>query len=390
MNYLTDKKHTDKRLTNKRLTEKGPVLFTLALIVFSFITPLPSAEAQTEHTAQDLQNEVEQVYDTAHGAVAHITTEVQTTGMFQMPTPQEGSGSGFLYDEAGHVVTNYHVIENAESITVTLGEEQVYEASVTGKDPFSDLAVLKIEGNSLPQPLKMGNSDNINVGEFVIAMGNPFNFEQTLTFGVVSALGRMVNSPRGGFISEAIQTDTPINPGNSGGPLIDLDGEVVGVNSAIISPSGASAGIGFAISSNTVRDVVPALIEDGHYPHPWLGVQAIDITPSLANMLEQAEMDIPVEEGVLVVQVMNNAPADNVGIRGGRKELRLGNMRLPVGGDIITAIDGKEITKYKELIAYMRSEAEIGEEVEVTLYRNDRKITKELEVGERPRQNARR
>ncbi|MFW6343679.1 MAG: S1C family serine protease, partial [Sediminispirochaetaceae bacterium] len=124
--------------------------------------------------------------------------------------------------------------------------------------------------------------------------------------------------------------------------------------------------------------------------HPWLGVQAIDITPSLANMLEQAEMDIPVEEGVLVVQVMNNAPADNVGIRGGGKELRLGNMRLPVGGDIITAIDGKEITKYKELIAYMRSEAEIGEEVEVTLYRNDREITKELEVGERPRQNARR
>lgn len=335
-------------------------------------------------TIEDLQNKVQTVYSDTHEAIANITTTVVTPGMFNMSIPQQGTGSGFLWDNNGHVVTNYHVVKNAKSITVSLEDNEMLEAEMIGSDPFTDLAVLKIKTNNLPEPLSLDNSDKLDVGQFVVALGNPFSFDQTLTFGVISALGRVIQSSGGGFISEAIQTDAPINPGNSGGPLLNMNGNVIGVNSAIISPSGASAGIGFAISSNTVAKVVPALIEDGHFPHPWLGFQSLNLTERFGQLLEEAGLSIPVNKGILIVNVFNGTPADNAGLQGGDRQLQIGNLRLPVGGDIIVAIDGEEITTYKEMVIYLENETTVGENIEMTIYRDGSKMQKEVKVGERP------
>jgi len=343
-----------------------------------------AAGAEVSTSVKELQSEVQKVYRQTHEAVANITTKAVTAGMFGMPTTEEGAGSGFLYDRSGHVVTNYHVIKNAKTITVALGDGEAYEAQVVGTDRLTDLAVLKIEGSGLPDPLPLGNAEALEVGEFVVALGNPFSFEQTLTFGVISALERMIKSKNGSFISEAIQTDAPINPGNSGGPLLDLQGNVIGVNSTIISPSGASAGIGFAISSGIVRKVIPELIRDGRYPHPWLGLQPVNLSPGLARILKQAEVNLPVEQGVMIAQTADGGPADDAGLRGGSKRLRMGTTILPVGGDIIVEIDGREVNSYKDLLGYLERETSIGDRVEVSYYRNGSRKSETITVGERP------
>jgi S1-C subfamily serine protease len=347
-------------------------------------TPTIQKRQQTEVTVENIQNQVETVYDDANSSVVNITSTVITPNVFSRPVPQKGAGTGFVWDEGGYIVTNYHVIQNAKSVTVSMGDSEMIDAEIVGTDPFTDLAVLKVEAQTLPDPLPIGNSDDLDVGEFVVAIGNPFSFEQTLTFGVVSALGRVIRSPGGRFISEAIQTDTPINPGNSGGPLLDMDGNVIGVNSAIISPSGASAGVGFAISSNTVANVIPALIEEGHYPHPWLGFRSISLNPGLVKVLKQVDVTVPVEKGILIVSVLNGSPADKAGLRGGRRQLQIGNLRLPVGGDIIVGVNGTSVTTYKNLVVYLEEETKIGDTIEITFYRGDEKRTETVTVGERP------
>lgn len=367
---------TKKRVQKTILTP----LIGLALL----LAPAAAGFAQADFTPEPLQDRVQNVYQETHESVANITTKALSLGMFNMPTTQEGAGSGFLYDDEGHVVTNFHVVRNAKTITVSLGRDQVYEAEVVGTDPLTDLAVLELEDGNLPEPIPMGNSDGLEVGEFVIALGNPFSFERTLTFGVISALGRGIRSPQGSFISEAIQTDTPINPGNSGGPLLNMDGEVIGVNSAIISPSGASAGIGFAISANTVDKVVTSLIETGSYPHPWLGIRPINLTPGFKRLLERANQDVAVDKGLLIVQVLDGGPADEAGLQGGQRQLRIGNRRLLVGGDIIVGVDGREVENYKDLLGYLENEVSIGETVRITYYRDGDKRTTRIEVGERP------
>jgi S1-C subfamily serine protease len=341
-------------------------------------------------SVSELQSEVQRVYRETHKAVANITTKAVTVGMMGMPTTEEGAGSGFLFDTEGHVVTNYHVIRNAKAITVALGDGEAYDARIVGTDRLTDLAVLKIEGRGLPQPLSLRDTDSLEVGEFVVALGNPFSFEQTLTFGVISALGRMIKSQGGSFISEAIQTDAPINPGNSGGPLLDLRGNVIGVNSTIISPSGASAGIGFAISASIVSKVIPALIEDGRYPHPWLGIRPVNLSPGLARILKRANVTMPVEQGVLITQTAGGGPAEEAGLRGGRRRLRLGTSILPVGGDIIVGVDGNEVASYKDLLGYLEREISVGDQVEVTYYRGSQRRSTTVEVDERPTGGSRR
>lgn len=342
--------------------------------------------ADTNVSVAELQSAVEEVYAKSHKSVVNITSQVMSPGMFNQPMPQQGAGSGFIWDESGHVVTNYHVVQSASSVSVSLANGDMHEAELVGSDPFTDLAVLRIEGNSLPEPLSLANSDDLTVGQFVTALGNPFNFEQTLTFGVISALGRVIRSPGGRFISESIQTDTPINPGNSGGPLLDLNGNVVGVNSAIISPSGASAGIGFAISANTVNQVVPSLIENGEYPHPWIGIQALNLRPGFVQLLQQADVSLPVEEGVLIVNVLDGSPSDDAGLQGGDRQLRLGNLQLPVGGDVIVGIDDTSIANYKQLVVYLETQTEIGDTITVRYYRGQSEQSTELTVGRRPEQ----
>jgi len=331
-----------------------------------------------------LESQIETVYAQASPAVVQITTRATAYNIFMQPVPQEGTGSGFLYDTEGHIVTNYHVIENAESVTVALIDGRVFPATIVGSDPSNDLAVLSIPADSLPAPLPLGDSDQLRVGQFVIAIGNPFGQESTLTVGVISALGRVIESPDGRFIGEAIQTDAAINPGNSGGPLLDLQGRVIGVNSQIISPSNASAGIGFAVSVNTVRQVVPQLIATGHYPHPWLGISILPINTETAKVLRQAGANVPVEEGLLVLNVVAGSPAQQAGIRGGNRVVRIGGSNIPLGGDIITALNGQSIATYRELNVYLETRTRVGDTVEVSIIRDGQPMTISVVLAERP------
>jgi S1-C subfamily serine protease len=253
-------------------------------------------------------------------------------------------------------------------------------AHIVGVDPQNDLAVLRIDVSPEQlNPIPLGQADNLRVGQRVIAIGNPFGrFERTLTTGVISALGRIIeNDP---FLGEVIQTDAAINPGNSGGPLLDSQGRLIGVNTAIFSPSRVSAGIGFAIPVSTVKRVVPALIAEGRYPHPWLGLQGFDITPDLAARFRQAGLDWPVDRGVLVVGVFRDGPAAQAGIRGGVQRVRIGLLTLPIGGDVIVAINGVPVEEQRDLTLYLEENTSVGQRVDVTIVRDGEERTIPVEL----------
>jgi S1-C subfamily serine protease len=348
----------------------------------------PQPSVSPAPPANQLEAQVERVYANAAPSVVNITNQAIAYDLFMQPVPQTGTGSGFVYDRQGLIVTNDHVVANAQTLTVTLASGKTYKAAVVGADPTNDLAVIRVRGASLPEPLPIGDSSNLQVGEFVCAIGNPFGLQRTLTFGVISSLGRVIRSPNGRFIGEAIQTDAPINPGNSGGPLLDLEGKVIGINSQIISPSGANSGIGFAVSSATIQRVVPVLISKGAYPHPWLGLGALELNGDLAQVLRQAGERLTVESGVYVAEVYPNGPADKAGIRGGSRMLDLGNLQLPIGGDVVTAINGQPIASYGELTIYLEEHTKIGDTVTVTIVRDGRKRDVKARLEERPAQQG--
>ncbi|HOU25063.1 MAG TPA: trypsin-like peptidase domain-containing protein, partial [Anaerolineae bacterium] len=276
------------------------------------------------------------------------------------------------------------VVADADEVSISFSDGRRYPAQVVGQDPATDLAVLKVDADSIPPPLPIADSDRLRVGQFVVAIGNPFGLESTLTLGIISALGRVIESPNGRFIGEAIQTDAAINPGNSGGPMLDLLSQVIGVNSQIISPSGASAGIGFAISANTVRRVVPALISKGRYPHPYLGVNILPITKDVRQVLEQAGMAIPVEKGIIVMSVVRGGPADLGGIVGGSRVVRIGRTDVPLGGDIITALNDTPITSGQDLTLFLDTKTVVGDVITVTLLRAGRQLKLPVTLQERP------
>jgi S1-C subfamily serine protease len=336
--------------------------------------------------SNDLESQVIAVYDAASPSVVNITNRSTVYDRFFGAAPQEGTGSGFVYDTEGHIVTNYHVIEGADEILVTLADGQVYKAEVVGSDPTNDLAVLRVDSSiELPPPLVLGDSSQLRVGQFVVAIGNPYGLQRTLTTGVVSALGRVIESPETNqFIGEAIQTDAAINPGNSGGPMLDLSGHVIGINSQIISPSGASAGIGFAVSANTVQRVVPTLIAQGHYPHPWLGIEPLSLSSSTAAMLREYGVEVGADSGVLVLEVTTGGPADQAGIRGGSQYLRMGRYRLPVGGDVIVALNGEPIQDLQEMTVYLETKTTVGDTVELTVLRDGKELTMPVTLDEQP------
>ena len=334
----------------------------------------------------DLESQVITVYDAASPSVVNITNRSTVYDRFFGAAPQEGTGSGFVYDDEGHIVTNYHVIEGADEILVTLANGQVYLAEVVGSDPTNDLAVLRVDsGVELPPPLAMADSSQLRVGQFVVAIGNPYGLQRTLTTGVVSALGRVIQGAAdNSFIGEAIQTDAAINPGNSGGPLLDLQGRVIGVNSQIISSSGSSAGIGFAVSANTVTRVVPDLIANGYYAHPWLGIEPLDLSSSTVSTLRQYGVEVGADSGVLVLETTSGGPADKAGIHGGNQYLRMGRYRLPVGGDVIVAVNGEAIEGLQDLTVYMENNTAIGDTVQLTVLRDGKDLTVTVTIGEEP------
>jgi len=349
------------------------------------VSPAPESPAVAEGMFT-LEQEIIDVYDSVGLGVVNITNRSYAYDFFMRPVPQEGSGSGIIYDQEGHVITNYHVIEDATELLVTLPDETTVEAQIVGADPANDLAVLKIDAApDLLHPVPLGQSSDLRVGQFVIAIGNPFGFERTLTVGVVSALGRVIESPDERFIGEIIQTDAAINPGNSGGPLLDLSGQVIGVNTAIFSPSQASAGIGFAVPVDTVRRVVPELIARGYYPHPWLGLSYVwDLNADRAQILREVGMDVPVDEGVLLLEIAPNSPAADAGLRGGQEQVRLGRTRILIGGDILAAIDGEPIATGRDLLRFLDTRTEVGQTIQVMVWRDGQQVTIPVTLEEQP------
>jgi S1-C subfamily serine protease len=356
--------------------------------------PAPTAVALETQAPQPamaslltLEQEIIQVYEDVGKGVVNITNRSYAYDFFMRAVPQEGSGSGIVYDQEGHIITNYHVIEGYDELFVTLPDETTVMAEVVGTDPSNDLAVLKVDADpELLHPVPLGESNDLRVGQFVVAIGNPFGFERTLTVGVVSALGRVIESPDERFIGEIIQTDAAINPGNSGGPLLDLSGQVIGVNTAIFSPSQASAGIGFAVPVDTVQRVVPELIARGYYPHPWLGLKYVwNLSPERAQILRELGMDVPVERGVLLLEITSGSPATKAGLRGGQERVRIGRTILLVGGDILTALDGEPIVTSRDLLRFLDTQTAIGQTIQVTVWRDGQELVLPVTLGEQPR-----
>ncbi|MGH9862779.1 MAG: S1C family serine protease [Candidatus Acidiferrales bacterium] len=321
-----------------------------------------------------------QVYAQASPAVVNITTRTVEMDFFYGAMPVEGSGSGFIVNDDGTIVTNYHVVGQAQQIQVTLADRSSFPARVVGQDPLSDLAVLRIKPAKRRLPsLRLGDSGQLRVGQKVLAIGNPFGFEGTLTTGVISALGREIRTEAGGVLDEAIQTDAAINRGNSGGPLLDSQGRVIGVNSVIFAPQGGgSIGIGFSIPVNTLKFVLSDLVQYGRVRRPWVGVSAIAVWPELAEALE-----LPVKSGLMVARVLPRGPADRAGLRGGTRAVVVGRYRFPVGGDIIVALDGQPLESMTDLNRTVYKKRP-GDTVEITYYRGKQKRSVKLSLEERP------
>ncbi len=311
------------------------------------------------------QNNI-RVYNKNIPAVVNVTSRVMTFDFFYGLVPQDGQGSGFVIDKDGHILTNYHVIENARQVEVTLHNRKKYKATVVGTDQAHDLAVIQIKAPDLI-PAVLGDSAHLQVGQKVYAIGNPFGLTGTMTRGIVSSI-RPVREPSGATIGDAIQTDAAINPGNSGGPLMNWHGEVIGINTMILSSVGQNAGIGFAIPINTAKAVLNDLMTLGRVRRPALGVTTIPISADLAD-----EMGLPVDYGLLILQVTPGGAADAAGLRGGTERAYLGNKLIMLGGDLIVAIDGEKVEDEMDLSQLMNNHR-AGDTVKVTIYRNKKKM----------------
>lgn len=317
------------------------------------------------------------IYREASPAVANIVTRTVEYDFFYGPVPQEGAGSGFVIDAQGHILTNYHVVAGAQQIDVILGDRSQYSAKVVGGDARNDIALLKVDtrGKAL-KALPLGDSRTLQVGQRVLAIGNPFGFQSTLTTGVVSALGRTVQTSETTFIDEAIQTDAAINRGNSGGPLLNSSGQVIGINSAIFTPTGATAGIGFAIPINTAKRIVQDLLTVGRVRRAVLGIEGRPLWPQLVEFL-----DLPVEEGILIERVIPGGPGAAAGIRGGDRAVLAGLRQILVGGDVLVAIDGQKISNQLDLNLILNRKRP-GDTITATVYRGKRKMDIRVTLGE--------
>jgi S1-C subfamily serine protease len=306
--------------------------------------------------------------------VVNVTSRAVKIDFFYGEVPQEGQGSGFVIDKEGHILTNYHVIEDAQQVEVTLHNRKKYKATVVGTDPAHDLAVIQIKASDLV-PAVLGDSRNLQVGQKVYAIGNPFGLAGTMTRGIVSSI-RPVREPNGATIEDAIQTDAAINPGNSGGPMMNGHGEVIGINTMILSSVGQNAGIGFAIPINTAKAVLNDLMTVGRVRRPALGVRTIPISAELA-----AEIGLPSDYGLLILQVIPGSAADQAGLRAGNERAYLGNIPIMLGGDLIVAIDGEKIEDEQTLSDIMNNHR-AGDTVKVTIYRNKKKMDVSVALGE--------
>jgi putative serine protease PepD len=302
------------------------IMERLSLGILVLLIGLFSME-QAFSTTEDEKNNIA-VYEKVADGVVNVTSTAIQMDFFFNAFPTQGSGSGSMIDIKGHILTNHHVVANAQKLEVTLADGSKWPAKLIGSDPDNDLAVIKIDApKEKLKVIPMGDSKNLRIGQKVLAIGNPFGLQRTLTTGIISSLGRTIHSEVGTLIEDVIQTDAAINPGNSGGPLLNSDGEIVGINSAIISPSGGSVGIGFAIPVNAAKRVVPELIAKGYVTHPWIGATIQPLIPEVAKFLK-----LKIERGAMIAEVAKGGPADEAGMKGGNQRVQVGNMIVIVGG----------------------------------------------------------
>jgi S1-C subfamily serine protease len=324
---------------------------------------------------------ISDIYGSAkRGVIQVLATSATSDGPFFGSQPTRVLGSGFVIDTAGHVVTNFHVIQGASKVEVSFSGNDEMPATVVGRDPSTDIAVLRIKGaqGRALTPLDLGNSDVVRVGDAVVAIGNPFGLERTVTAGIVSALQREITAPNGFAIDRVIQTDAAINHGNSGGPLLNADGRVIGVNSQIETESGGNVGIGFAVPINTVKDVVSQLLESGKVDHAYIGVEMATITSELASNVR-----LPVDQGVLIQRVRTDSPAAQAGLRGGTTQVVVDGESYLVGGDVITKADGQPIESAEQLRSVVTSK-QPGDEITLEIHRQNETKDVTVKLGRQP------
>ena len=376
---------------------------TLHAMMFAFLM-LGCLYLMVQHTAVAIQDpqissdkgynlysstpSVSIIFKQAENSVVQITSKgngMQIIINGNPPVDQQSRlGSGFVYDQQGHIISNSHVVSGAKTVDVTFVDGNTYTANVIGNDPSSDVAVLQITDNNYSSaeksgvPLAIANSSKLQVGEQIIAIGNPFGLSDTMTTGIISQVGRLLPNPNTGFsIPDGIQTDAVINLGNSGGPLLNTKGEVIGMNTAISSSSGTFSGVGFAIPSNTISRIVPVLIQKGSYSHPWLGISGGSITPDLAQ-----RVNLPKNiKGVIVGSVQSGSPADKAGLMGASQDIMNLNPHI---GDIITAIDNHPVRRIDDIINYIESHKSVGDVVNVKANRNGKAIDLNVILQTRP------
>ena len=352
--------------------EKRPTVESL-----DFNTSEPSLVAQKAVYSSDEKINVD-VFQKVHPAVVNIATTTLGMNFWMEVIPRQGQGSGFIIDRRGYILTNNHVVAKAQKLTVTTVNGKKIEATLVGRDPRTDLAVIRIPPGDVEAVAILGDSDKLLPGRKAIAIGNPFGLSHTLTTGIISALHRSIRTEDGNEIEDLIQTDAAINPGNSGGPLLDSNGHVIGINTAIFSLSGGYQGIGFAIPINLARRVAAQLITSGRVARPWLGISGLSLSPSLAEGL-----NIEVSKGVLVIQVVRGGPAHQAGVRGGNRKVVIRGIRLHLGGDIITHIDGTSISDMKQLVQHVE-EMQVGQAVDLGILRKGFSKRIRVLLSERP------
>ena len=365
-------------------------MIVITIFTVFFISPPESIKSTIDVSEKDeIQNEK---------SISHYSNNLSLSEIFEISEPGVvrvnvqrtssvdgvgGVGSGFVFDKKGHIITNAHVVNDATKVVVTFLDGRSYNAEIIGVDEYTDIAVIKVNADlSLLQPVLLGDSSTLKVGEKIAAIGNPFGLSGSMTSGIVSQLGRLLPTENQYSIPDVIQTDAAINPGNSGGPLLNMMGGVVGINTAIQSATGEFTGVGFAIPSQTVAKIVPTLIENGEYKHPWIGVSGRDIDPDLARVLEVTDAI-----GFLIVTVVEDSPASKAGLIGSEKTIEVEGVNYPIGGDIILAVDGIEVRQIDDILIHLQRAKSIGDEMVLEVLRDNRTTNITIILQERPNAN---
>ena len=362
-----------------------------SISVFIIFTVLFIIPVESDETAIQMQNQIDEINNI-------ILTESKTLSLIEIFEKSEpgvvrvntqrnqtindvgGVGSGFVFDKKGHIITNAHVIEDSTKTVVTFLDGRSYNAEIIGIDQYTDIGVIKVNADlKLLQPLTLGDSSNLQVGEPITAIGNPFGLSGSMTSGIISQMGRLLPSNSGFSIPDVIQTDAAINPGNSGGPLLNMRGEIVGINTAIQSTTGEFTGVGFAIPSQTVAKIVPTLIKEGEYKHPWIGISGKDIDPDTANILGLKDT-----LGFLIITVVEDSPAFDAGLIGSNETIKVEGREYLIGGDIITTVDGIDVRKIDDILIHLQRVKTVGDEMVLEILRENRTTSVTIILQERP------